>query len=409
MATATMASRRLNVLIGTALGCLTGDNSASSKRHIACDEVKAWSSSYLNEGGTDPSVIANRSTMNRLYVSDLHRLRDVIPQHPKHVPVVSQPGYASGGRVTLRVLTWNINMLCGPDGSASVGSLKRINPDHVAHVISQVNADIVCLQETLDWIPPQFKDYLDSQGVGELDIRMQKLNDHLSTLGYGIMLRSCFPPAVGNPSLVASRVPVSYQETLRLAPEQAQRHGMGEPRSAVYLEASVAGRGDASVGVYAMHLNHMNHALEEGQRAAEIQSLIEHTERRQQRTGRIATIITGDFNQARQQDYSAKEWSVIAAALSKIKQPQNDGVSELLLKAGFICAYDTSPRDTNFGGRASPAFTHWTGTTVDYLYLQQHKEPSKAEVVGSYVVFSDLSDHMPIVTDISVEVPSAPQ
>ena len=45
--------------------------------------------------------------------------------------------------------------------------------------------------------------------------------------------------------------------------------------------------------------------------------------------------------------------------------------------------------------------THWTGTTVDFSYFAA-VEPSRGlSVVGTYVVYSDLSDHLPVVTDIS--------
>ena len=131
----------------------------------------------------------------------------------------------------------------------------------------------------------------------------------------------------------------------------------------------------------------------------------------------MATVVTGDFNQARRQDYAAAEWSVIRAALSKVQQPEDDGVSQALQKAGFVCAYDALPPSTNFGGRGAPAFTHWTGTVVDYSYLL-NEDPARtldttrritATVLGTYVVFSDLSDHLPIVTDLAIELPAPPE
>ena len=97
-----------------------------------------------------------------------------------------------------------------------------------------------------------------------------------------------------------------------------------------------------------------------------------------------------------------------------MQQPQNDGVSQALQKAGFVCAYDAAPPRTNFGGRTAPAFTHWTGTTVDYLYLLDDREETDrkksiggATVLGTYVVFSDLSDHLPVVTDLAIDLPSS--
>merc|ERR1719215_2145615 len=84
---------------------------------------------------------------------------------------------------------------------------------------------------------------------------------------------------------------------------------------------------------------------------------------------RIGTLVAGDFNQARIQDYMTDEWSIVSAGLSKVSQPQVDGVSDAMQRAGFVCAWDKRAPLTNFHGRAAPPFTHWTGTTVDYVYL----------------------------------------
>ena len=64
---------------------------------------------------------------------------------------------------------------------------------------------------------------------------------------------------------------------------------------------------------------------------------------------------------------------------------------------GFACAYDACPRGrNNFGGRSAPAFTHWTGTTVDYVYVRG----SAWRVHGAFVRATPLSDHLPVVVDL---------
>merc|ERR1712032_404857 len=162
------------------------------------------------------------------------------------------------------------------------------------------------------------------------------------------------------------------------------------------------------------HLHHMDQIPKEGRRAIEIESLLHHASSRSRGTQRIATVIAGDFNQARLQDYTAAEWAVIAAGLSKVQQPRIDGVPQALQKAGFVCAYDSTLPQSNFGGRAAPAFTHWTGTTVDYLYLLDEGVSCKsggngssgqARIHGTYVLFTNLSDHLPVVMDLDIEVP----
>eukprot|EP00928_Gymnodinium_smaydae_P088900 TRINITY_DN72938_c0_g1_i1.p1 TRINITY_DN72938_c0_g1~~TRINITY_DN72938_c0_g1_i1.p1 ORF type:complete len:412 (-),score=48.15 TRINITY_DN72938_c0_g1_i1:9-1244(-) len=410
-----MARRRLHVLFGTTVGFDALARNTSTSCNESGRTSKPWSSSYLNRGMQDSSVIADRFAMNKLYVEDIHRLRSLAADLPFHVPLTKQASYISGGGShRLRILTWNINLLCGPDGSASAGALRRIDPDEVAEVINRTNPDVICLQEAIDWIPPSYKEYLEREGVGELDQRMQRLNRHLLRMGFGPLLRSCTPPSIGNPVLLASRVPVKHSEVCTLAPSHARAAGMGAPRTAAYMDIAVSRTGSRTLGIYATHLHHINYAPRDGQRKAEVESLIAHANQRQQHSHRLATVITGDFNQARQKDYSEAEWRVIAAGLAKVQQPENDGVAELLEKSGYVCAYDVVPRASNFG-IGSPPFTHWTGTTVDYLYIAREVASDtlvckaslgSVRVVGTYLFFSDLSDHLPILTDLEIDVPS---
>lgn len=368
-------------------------------------------------------MVGQREAMSKHYVADVHRFRSSVPRCPKHTPLPQQEAFKSGGRATLRVLSWNINILCGADSSASVGQgMQRIDPGLVASIIDEVNADVVCLQETLAWIPPKYKDYLERSGVGDVAERMALLDAKLVEQGLCVPLRSCGPPSSGNPVLLATRLPVSHAETMELAPVEAAVHGMSSPRKAVYAEIQVAAAGGAVMGIYATHLHHVNHTSGEGQRAAEIRSLLGHAKERRSNDSRLATVITGDFNQPRQIDYSEREWDVVSAGLAGVSQPEDDGVHSILQESGWVCAFDVPPEHNNFGGRSCPPFTHWTGTTVDYLYLSSEgprqsgseettigisksASPASTNVVGSYVVFSGLSDHLPVVTDITLSIP----
>uniref|UniRef100_A0A7S4RXM4 Endonuclease/exonuclease/phosphatase domain-containing protein n=1 Tax=Alexandrium monilatum TaxID=311494 RepID=A0A7S4RXM4_9DINO len=412
---ATAARRRLRATARAVLGGAAGGLFAAFAP-AGCDSGEsglAWGSSYLARGALEPSIIGDRKTMNANYVADVRRLRGVVPKCPEHVPLLEQAAYTSGGSAVLRVLTWNINILCGPDGSASVGSLQRIDPDLVADVVQEANADVVCLQEALDWVPPKYREYLEKQGVGDVAERMQRLNCRLEEQGYRALLRSCSPPSCGNPVLVASRVPLVHSETLELAVPESKAIGMDAPRSAAYVEIGVASGRDVRVGLYATHLHHINQSPQEGQRAAEIRSLLEHHAARPALEGRLATLLTGDLNQPRQRDYTEAEWQVVEAGLRGVKQPIDDGVSEALRRAGFVCAYDVRPMPrTNFGaGRPAPAFTHWTGTAVDYLFLQQERHEGgspRASLVASHTLLSDLSDHLPLAFDLALALPPAP-
>merc|ERR1712241_1474983 len=94
-------------------------------------------------------------------------------------------------------------------------------------------------EETIDWIPEDYKAFLEKQGVSELDERMRLLNARLQQQGFSV-LRSCGPSSSGNPTLVASRLPILYKETLSLAPSEAEERGMKAPRSAAYVEVQLA-------------------------------------------------------------------------------------------------------------------------------------------------------------------------
>ena len=74
------------------------------------------------------------------------------------------------------------------------------------------------------------------------------------------------------------------------------------------------------------------------------------------------------------------------------REPEEDGVACALTDAGFVCAYDVS-------GAGTPAFTHWTSTTVDFAWCH-FQDAAKWRVLRSQVLPTALSDHLPIVTDL---------
>merc|ERR1712137_746113 len=107
----------------------------------------------------------------------------------------------------------------------------------------------------------------------------------------------------------------------------------------------------------------------------------------------ICGVLATDFNQARREDYSAREWAVISACLSKpwVRQPEDDGVAGLLRRHGWTCAYDVESASRNWSGKGAPALTHWTGTVVDYPYVVDHY--GTTDILGVYLLYTPLSDH----------------
>ena len=59
------------------------------------------------------------------------------------------------------------------------------------------------------------------------------------------------------------------------------------------------------------------------------------------------------------------------------------------------------PGFRNFSGTGAPPLTHWSGTTVDHVYLQSRMKFLK--LVAAFVGFTLLSDHLPVVVDIIID------
>ena len=162
---------------------------------------------------------------------------------------------------------------------------------------------------------------------------------------------------------------------------------MKQSRAALYCELSI---GQHRIGIYAPHLHHVNYQSTPS-RAAEIQQLLLH---HHSRSGvPIPTLILGDLNQARSVDTHVENWPLVVAALQRFNAPEDDGVDSMLTSNGFTNCWDIKA-DRNFsgGGEGAPPLTHWTGTTVDHVYMQA----PHFKLCGLHVLCSDFSDHLPV-------------
>ena len=96
----------------------------------------------------------------------------------------------------------------------------------------------------------------------------------------------------------------------------------------------------------------------------------------------------------------------------------DDGVAALLGSRGFRCAFDRGEvaatagtflapaaldRDarpaTNWPAGAPPPPTHWTGTSIDHAYGRAADGVRALLPRGVFVALSELSDHLPVITD----------
>lgn len=198
----------------------------------------------------------------------------------------------------------------------------------------------------------------------------------------------------GNPPTCGSRLPVLHTESIDLDRahqwrERVKTHigkltrdadgeittkGLAQNRAALHLELDLTAgggvRGDSeatSIDVFNAHLHHANYTpTAEGIRAAEMAELLSRVAQRERPS---PAVIAGDFNQCREKDFehNSAGWKIVSQALAKFDGPVDDGVSGALEGAGFTACWDAAA--TRNYGDGPPPGTHWTGTTVDYVYL----------------------------------------
>jgi len=332
--------------------------------------------------------------MVNCYEEDVGVLAAQMAPPPAHVAVSKQ----QGGGVVVRFVTWNINVLMGADSHSSV------DPSSVMAVLESLNADVLVLQECPSvWKDASWESDFAQRGRGDELQRIRQLDAMLRCSGYQL-----FRSPADNPTLLATRLPVSASENgprlERVPVKFVSQYGGGEvwveERGARYAELSLPG--SPPIAVYATHLHHMDNCADagEGVRKREALRLLEHFQ--SQRVKPPVAVLLADFNQPRSSDYDARDWEVIAAGRRRVGEPEDDGVAALLSASGFSCVFDPAPAAHNFGRRNLPPFTHWTGTTVDYAYVCT-SGAIKAEVLGTYVSYTALSDHLPLVVDLRIE------
>lgn len=355
---------------------------------------------YFKAAAEDPKVIGDRSAMFKFYREDVRRFMKLNDQLPSHAPCPD--GATTSHRI--RIVSWNINNLCGVAGMGK----ETVEPERIASVLRSTAADVIVLQEALD----EPKDY-DDQKCEDACLRMRSLDKLLKGDGYRI-----FRSDHAQPLVVATRLHVKqsfsmnldqdhqWRERMTSSPGRLKRDADGkicvkvnESRPVQYVELQVGAR---TLGVFGTHFHHVNYTeSSDGVRKAEARTLMSKVSQ----VDADALFIAGDFNQPRSQDQPGSEWRVVAEAFKRFKTPQDDGVAKVLQDAGFSASWDIHvPR--NFPGCGAPPMTHWTGTTVDFLYFRTKKtffwRSVACKVLGTYVVFTDLSDHLPIMVDLDM-------
>lgn len=236
----------------------------------------------------------------------------------------------------LRIATYNVHGWRSPLKKFS----DPIGADFQAiyNTIQKVNADVLILQEVV--------------------FRSQQTADVLSQLGY-VYQSFCY----GNPeggdfgNMIVSKVPFARDPI---------RHNFGstsKPHNRCYIKVEFDLRkyGVRNLIIYGTHLD----VGSRKKRLAEVQEL--------------ASLV---------HEHDAGKNVLIGADWNAVK---GESSLKYLAKHGFVDSFD-------FVYLPQPQFTHWSGQTIDRLYLWNWHLP----IAGCYVYYSAASDHLPVIMDISV-------
>ena len=340
------------------------------------------------------SFLTNRKHMLAFFEKDIQKMKTT------SLNTVAQ---AKRDRVVdVRILQWNVNVLMGATGRDPV------SPEDVMAQISRTDADVVLLQEAgtqgfqEDLLCGYSKYY--QQSVERLNGRIECLHALLRKAGYSIVVADEYSE---NPALVATRLRVvDPGVSFRVDEGSFANATKGDSRSGRIVRVALP-NGDAAGGgsrghssqlaVLVTHLHHTEKlASLRGVRAAEVAALLQCWRKSAQPSNPtspvIATVLASDLNFPRKKDYTSREWAIVRAGFERLGEPLEDGVECALAAAGFRCTYDES-------GIGAPAFTHWTGTTVDFAWCH-FRTPAEWTVLRSEAVPTNISDHLPVVTDL---------
>lgn len=255
---------------------------------------------------------------------------------------------SSQKKVVLRVMTWNVHGF--KDGGAK----------GVETVIREINPDIVALQEYPDH----------SQLI-------------LSEV-YRYNTRCMTTERLSN--VLLSRYPIVYSETIVLAGQ----------RCATLNDVQLPDGG--GVPIVNVHLA----PVRQDQRITSVIQILEKV---------VAddVLLLGDLNSYRKADYEEADLKELSSLKSRFGWPNIFEVPELLEEKGFVDSFNLHAQ-TVASEKGSdirsfpPKNTTRFGGRVDFVYIKGKKY---SRVLGSYVYFTNQSDHLPVVVDLApAESPS---
>ncbi len=264
---------------------------------------------------------------------------------------------------TVRIMTYNVF------GWRNV--YEKNNFNGILKVIDDIQPDVLVLQE-----------------VSLFDER--SIKNEFNKRGYNY---SAFCNTVPNKftpfgTQIFSKYPLSETQEITFQADSA----LNSIEKRGYIETVITLPHHQQLTLYATHLDVWDNSGE--LRKKEITELLNKI-----KTKKGNYIIAGDFNSVRAQDYNysvngKKVWDILTAStLKRTGLPSSTGALDLIEKYGFVDSFSKHSVPT-------PRFTVWSGTAVDFIYLNKQW---KLPILGSYVHYNVESDHLPVIMDIATQ------
>ena len=263
---------------------------------------------------------------------------------------------------TVRMATYNVHMWKDAYGTR--------NFDAILDTITKMNADVLVLQEVHMFDRATIMNALLNHGYTYVSA------GQTTTIGgkfFGNMVVSKYPFA-------QKPVVKTYDEDQKYA---------GERRC--YIKATVQLPHDKKITVYGTHLDVYDQT--ENLRTAEINELVQDMNNTKENC-----MIAADFNAVRKQDYQYYIENKSVWDMLNSNNKKRTGI-ETQTKALETLQHNKFTDSFTKHKQECPRYTVWSGTAVDFMYLN---EAWQLPIANNYVYQSSASDHLPIIMDITI-------
>lgn len=264
-------------------------------------------------------------------------------------------------RHTLRVMNFNVRMW--------TTLADEPNAEAVHMLVRKLDPDILIMQEVSEW---------------------EKTYNAYTALGYDSMTASCIThdPPFGV-AVFAKNCTVTGTYASRF------KHQRNPSRELCFVRIDLV-VGDKPLAVYGTHLEVELRGTSESVEVVREQQLAEiFADSLSLSHGNI--VIAGDFNSIREKDYDyeiqpgVKLWDLLK---QRLNAHYNIAIEPRVLNLFQQNHYQSS---FELLGWVGPQYTQWAGAVLDFVFFS----PTWAlPLRGSYIYYTDISDHLPIVVDL---------